>query len=105
MDPDVIVPIILKKGLKNVNLAMFSESEKRIILEKVAEIYLRLNKKDELLQILELTDMKKYNELLREMAESYFSMCEYEKAAFVYEKIGDAQMAATIKGNFLKKDQ
>jgi DNA-binding SARP family transcriptional activator len=103
MKPEIIAQIIVQKGLKNVNLTMFSEDEKRKILEALAEIYIRQGRADEVLDIIESVDVKKFTEMMKTMAENAFQLGEYEKAARIYEKIGDAQFATYIRENFLKK--
>jgi hypothetical protein len=102
MKPDAIANLIVQKGLKNTSLAMFPESERREILDKVTETYIRLGKSNELLEILEHIDVNKYSEKLKAMAEHSFQLQEYRKAVKLYEKIGDIAFAEYIKENFLK---
>jgi len=102
MDKDTIVRIITEKGLKNVNLSMFSEQDRREIMEKVAEIYLRIGKTKEFLELLEFLDTKKYSEVMKKHAENIMLLGDYETAAMIYEKIGEKLMADTIRENFLK---
>jgi hypothetical protein len=99
MDKDVIVRLVVAKGVRNVNLSMFSEEDKREILEKTAETYLRLGKVDDLLSILEVIDLKKFSDVMRKQADNLIGIGEYEKAAQIYEKIGYKELADSIRQN------
>jgi hypothetical protein len=103
MNADAIAQLIVQKGLSGVNLTMFSEIEKKAILSGVAEIYLRQGKSDEVMEILEYIDLTRFLGILKSLAEKSFQLGEYEKAAKLYERIGEAQLAKYITDNFLKK--
>ena|SRR3989344_4649721 len=97
-----IVKLIVEKGLKNVNLSMFKDSEKKAILQQAVEIFLRQGKTVEVLEILEHVDVKKFEDMLRPVAEHCVELGEYKKAALIYEKIGYSELAEFIKLNFLR---
>ena len=103
MNPEAIAQIIVQKGLNGVNLTMFSEEERKAILSSVAEIYLRQGKSDEVMGILEYIDLNRFLGILKSLAEKSFQLGEYEKAAKLYDRIGDTQLAKYITDNFLKK--
>jgi len=99
MNPE-IVKLIVEKGLKNVNLSMFTEAEKKTILEDVAEVFLRQGKTSDVIEILEYIDLKRFAELLRPVAENCVELGEYKKAVQIYEKIGNHELATFIRVNF-----
>ncbi|HLD33777.1 MAG TPA: hypothetical protein VJB66_03550 [Candidatus Nanoarchaeia archaeon] len=96
-----IVKLIVEKGLKNVNLSMFKDSERKAILQEVAEIFLRQGKTPEVLEILEHVDVKKFEDMLRPIAENCVELGDYKKAALIYEKIGYNDLAEFIRLNFV----
>jgi len=100
MDHDTIVHLMLQKGYKGVNIAMFSDEEKRIILQKLAEHLVRLNRTDELIQILEHLDPKRYESMLKERADMLMSLGQYAKAADILEKLGEKEFADSLRKNF-----
>ncbi len=100
MDHDPIVRRMLEKGHKNVNISMFSENDRKIILQKLAEHLMRLNRTDELIGILEHIDPKKYEALLKEKAETLMNLGQYGKAAEIYEKLGEKEFADSLRKNF-----
>jgi hypothetical protein len=104
MKPEIIAQLIVQRGLSNVNLTMFTETEKKAILSNVAEIYMRQGKTDEVMGILEFIDEQRFNEMLKKMAEQCFELSEYDKASKIYEKLGDKEFSQYIKDNFLTKN-
>jgi hypothetical protein len=102
MNPEQMAQLIVQKGIKNINLNMFSEQDKRAILTEVAQIYIRQGKTDEVMDILEHVDANRFLDILKKTAEESFQLGEYEKAAKLYERIGDKQFSDYIKDNFLK---
>lgn len=103
MNPEAVVQLIINKGLKQVNLSMFSDSEKKAILQQVAEIFLRQGKTTEVLEILEYVDLKRFADLMRPIAEQCVERGDYAKAALIFEKIGDHDLAEFIRENFMEK--
>ncbi len=103
MDTGAVVKLIVQKGFKNVNLSMFSESEKKAIMQEVAEIYLRQGKTSQVLEILEYVDLKRFADLMRPVAEQCVELGDYDKAALIYEKIGYHDLAEFIRENFVMK--
>jgi MarR-like DNA-binding transcriptional regulator SgrR of sgrS sRNA len=101
MNPETIVRLILDKGINRVNLSMFTDSERKAILQQAAEQFLRQGKTKQVLDILEHVDMKKYADMLRPIAESCVELGEYKKAALIYEKIGYHELAEFIQLNFV----
>jgi hypothetical protein len=99
MDQEAIVKLILKKGIRNTNLGMFTEAERREILEKCAEQYFRLGNTEEVLNILQVTNLEKYANMMKKIAEDFIGIGEYRKAADIYEKIGQKEFAASIREN------
>ncbi|HLC19902.1 MAG TPA: hypothetical protein VJK72_03210 [Candidatus Nanoarchaeia archaeon] len=102
MNPDAIAKLIVEKGLKNVNLSMFTDSEKKTILQEAAEVFLRQGKTADLLEILEYVDLKKFADMMRPLAENCVEQGEYKKAAQIYEKIGYGDLAEFIRLNFVE---
>lgn len=102
MNPDAIAKLIVEKGLKNVNLSMFTDSEKKSILQEAAEVFLRQGKTADLLEILEYVDLKKFADMMRPLAENCVEQGEYKKAAQIYEKIGYGELAEFIRLNFVQ---
>ena len=97
---EAIVKPIVEKGAKNVNLSMFTDSERKAILQEAAEIFLRQGKTTELMEILEFVDLKRYADMMRPIAENCVEMGEYVRAAQIYEKIGYDDLAEFIRLNF-----
>ena len=97
-----IVKLIVEKGVKNVNLSMFKDSERKAILQEVAEILLRQGKTPQVLEILEYVDVKKFEDMLRPVAEHCVELGDYKKAALIYEKIGYNELAEFIRINFVE---
>ena len=97
---EAIVKLIVEKGAKNVNLSMFTDSERKAILQEAAEIFLRQGKTTELMEILEFVDLKRYADMMRPIAENCVEMGEYVRAAQIYEKIGYDDLAEFIRLNF-----
>ena len=97
---EAIVKLIVEKGAKNVNLSMFTDSERKAILQEAAEIFLRQGKTTELMEILEFVDLKRYADMMRPIAENCVEMGEYARAAQIYEKIGYDDLAEFIRLNF-----
>ena len=102
MNPDTIVKLIVEKGLKNVNLSMFTDAEKKTILHEAAEVFLRQGKTVEVLEILEHVDLQKFADLMRPLAENCVEQGEYKRAVQIYEKIGHAELAEFIRLNFVQ---
>ena len=98
-----MVQLIVSKGVKNVNLSMFSEEDRRTVLEQAAEIYLRQGKTAEVLEILQYIDLKRYADMLRPLAEQCIEAGDYDKAVLIYERIGHGELAEFIRENFVKK--
>lgn len=103
MKPEAIAQVIVQKGIGNVSLSMFSPEDKKEILASVAEIYIRQGKANEVMDILEFVDATRFMERIKKMAEQCFQLGQYEQAAKLYEKLGDAAFAKYITDNFLKK--
>lgn len=101
MTPDAIAKLIVEKGLKNVNLSMFTDAERKTILQEAAEVFLRQGKTAEVIEILEHVDLQKFADLMRPLAENCVELGEYKKAAQIYEKIGHTTLAEFIRFNFL----
>ena len=80
---------------------MFKDSERKAILQEVAEIFLRQGKTPEVLEILEHVDVKKFEDMLRPIAENCVELGDYKKAALIYEKIGYNDLAEFIRLNFV----
>lgn len=80
---------------------MFSDEERKAILTQVAEVYVRQGKMNEVLEILELIDIKKFAEIMKPIAESCVERGDYRKAALIYERIGEKEMAAFVRANFV----
>lgn len=100
MNTEAVVQLIVEKGLKNVKLSMFKDSERKEILQQAAEIFLRQGKTAEVIEILEFIDMKKYADMLRPIAEQCVEIGDYRKAALIYERIGYHELAEFIRLNF-----
>jgi len=103
MDQESIVKLIVQKGVKEVNLSMFSDLEKKRILQQVAEIYMRQGKTADVMGILRFVDLKAFADRMRPLAEQCVEMGEYEKAALIYERVGDRELAEFIRENFVEK--
>lgn len=103
MDAGAVVKVIVEKGAKNINLSMFSDSERKAILQEAAEQLLRQGKTAEVLEILEFVDVKRYADMLRPIAEQCVELADYKKAALIYEKIGYHELAEFIRLNFSEK--
>jgi hypothetical protein len=101
MDKDIVIKVIMQKGLKNIELSMFSDDERKGILEKVAENLIRQGKTNEIIEILEQVDTKKFADIMGRIADQCMDMEEYEKAAFIYDRIGDHLLAEVVRKNFL----
>ena len=102
MNTDAITKLIVEKGLKNVNLSMFTDSEKKTILQEAAEVFLRQGKTADVLEILEFVDLKKYADMMRPLAENCVEQGDYRKAVLIYEKIGYEDLAEFIRLNFVQ---
>ncbi len=102
MNTEAVVQLIVSKGVKQVNLSMFSETEKKTVLQQAAEIYLRQGKTAEVVEILEYTDLNQFAEIMRPVAEQCVETGDYKKAALIYEKIGYHELAEFIRENFVK---
>ena len=102
MDKEAIARLITQKGVKNFNLSMFPEQDRKEIMEIVANNYLRIGKVREFMELLEFLDTKKYQGIMKKYAEDIMLLGDFETAAMIYEKIGDKLMAQTIRENFLK---
>jgi hypothetical protein len=102
MDPQTIVRLIVEKGYRNVNLSMFTDSERKAILQEAAEVFLRQGKTAHVLEILEHVDLKKFADILRPMAENCVELGDYKKAALIYQKIGYHELSEFITVNFVK---
>src|SRR3989344_1840714 len=103
MANDAIVQLIIGKGVKNVDLSMFSEENRKEVLQQVAEILLRQGKTAEVLEILEYVDLKRYSEIVSPLANQCIDTGDYKTAALIYEKLGDHDLAEFIKENFVEK--
>ncbi len=101
MEEETIAKLILTKGLKNVNLSMFTDEQRKVIMQKLAEHYVRLGKMDELLGILEQTDKKSFEGIMKQRADQLLSLGDYKTAAAIYDKLGEKEIAASIRDNFL----
>jgi len=101
MNPNEIIKIIMEKGLKNTDISMFPETERKAILTKLAEEYLRQGKTNDLLDILQEIDLKRFSVLMEKLAEDCITLGEYKKAALIYEKIGNRELADAIRENLL----
>src|SRR3989338_2005211 len=53
-----IIPALMKKGLENANLSMFSEEKKKELLNAAGEEYLKRNQVLEAIKIFKMTDNK-----------------------------------------------
>lgn len=102
MDAGAVAKLIVTKGFKNVNLTMFTDSERKAILQDAAEQLLRQGKTTEVLEILEFVDLKRYADMLRPVAEQCVESADYKKAALIYEKIGYHELAEFIRTNFVE---
>ena len=102
MANDAIVQLIIGKGVKNVDLSMFSEESRKEVLQQVAEILLRQGKTAEVLEILEFIDLKRYAAMVRPLADQCVDSEDYRTAALIYEKIGDKELSRFIIKNFVE---
>jgi hypothetical protein len=102
MDRDAVVKLILKKGVKNVNLSMFSDLEKKSLLQEVVEIFLRQGKTSDAISLLEHVDAKRFADMLRPVAEQCVELGDYKKAALIYDRIGYNELSEFIHENFVK---
>ena len=103
MDTDGVVQLIFQKGLKNVNLSMFSDQEKKVILTQVAEVFIRQGKHQEVMEILEYVDLHKFSDIMKPIAEACMERGDYRRAVMIYEKIGEKQMAEFLQANFVEQ--
>ena len=102
MNTEAITKLIVEKGLKNVNLSMFTDAEKKTILQEAAEVFLRQGKTVEVLEILEHVDLQKFADIMKPLAENCVEQGEYRKAVQIYEKIGHTELADFIRLNFVQ---
>jgi hypothetical protein len=102
MDPETVVKLIVNKGVDKVNLSMFSETERKAILQQVVEAYMRQGRVSDVLDILEHVDLKAFADRMRPVAEQCVELGEYKKAALIYEKIGYRDLSEFITENFVK---
>jgi hypothetical protein len=100
MDLDVLAKLVVDKGYGNVNLSMFSEEDQRKILEKAAEHFTRLGRLRELIALTEKLDPAKYRGIMEKYAQNLLELGQYKDAAFVYERLGQKELAETIRMNF-----
>jgi len=103
MDREALVKLIVQKGVRKVNLSMFSELERKGILQEVVEVLLRQGKASEAVEIIEHVDAKRFADLLRPIAEQCVELRDYRKAALIFERIGDHELAEFINENFVKR--
>ncbi len=98
----MIAKLLIKKDAKDFNLSMFSVEEQRSIAGEIFKIYLRQGKPEDAIRLLEFVNPMEHSAVMKEIADKAMNMADYQRAALIYEKIGDKLMAEYIRGNFLK---
>ncbi|GEM_PF-2518228 len=100
MDLTPLTLSLVRNGIKNANLSMFSTEQQQIIYTQAGEELLRLHKFDEALYALEKGGKLPIDQL-RKIAQSHMDLREYRTAYLILQKIGDTAMANFLKENFL----
>ncbi len=99
MNAEALAQIVVRNGVKQTDLSMFSLDEQKRVYARAGEELLRLNRINDAIDALERAG-KLPIEMLRKMAQSKMDLREYESASVLFEKIGDKEMADFLKENF-----
>src|SRR3989344_9279147 len=77
-----VIPALMKKGLENVNLSMFSEEKKRELLNAAGEEYLKRTQVMDAIKIFKGTDNK---QRLNEIGDEHYRLGLYNYAIEAYK--------------------
>ncbi len=88
-----IIPALMKKGLENVNLSMFSEEKKMELLNAAAEEYLKRNQVVDAIKVFMMTGNKKR---LIEVGDDHVRVGLYSHAIEAYKLAGDHERLTKI---------
>jgi len=91
--------IIAEHGATQSNLSMFTEADKAEILRKVAQIYMRQNKTADLINLVRQHNLTEFNDVLKDYAKQCADLGDFERAAKIYEELGETLMAEFIRKN------
>src|SRR3989344_2412688 len=81
-----IIPALMKKGLDNANLSMFSEEKKKELLNAAGDEYLKRNQVSEALKLYKMTDNK---EKLLGIGDEHFKLGLFSYAIEAYKLADD----------------
>jgi len=96
-----IAKIMAEKGVDNVDLSMFDESQRCEIYSQAADILLRLNKPEQGLIALERAGRELPYEQLKKIADNKIMLGQHREAYDLLVKTGQTELAEFVKANFL----
>ncbi len=96
---DALIKSIMDKGIKNIDASMFPPQQREEIFMEVGKRFLNMGKSTDAFIAFDIAGKLPPIETCKTLAKNHLEIGNRDIAAFIYEKIGEKQLADFIRKN------